>query len=306
LTDDAAARPGRWRLGSAWMLVAGVLLAGMGVFAKIGSQQFSSAELVFYRSLLSALMVMGVVRSRRLPLATPHWKMHLLRSLSGFTGMMLLFYVIGVLPLATATTLNYTSPLFLVLLTALLLRQRIRIGLLVAAALGFVGVVLLLRPTFSANQTTAGLLGLASGLFGGMAFFSNRQLGLLGEPAWRVVLYFSLLGTLGAGLLAACTGFHAIGLHGALVLLGLGSCAVLGQLAMTQAYSEGEALTVGSLAYSTVVFTVLASAVIWGEQLPLGSWLAMGLIIASGVLAMRVPAAAAAATPARQALAVND
>lgn len=292
-----------FRLGSAWMLVAGVQLAAMGVFAKLGSQHFSAAELVFYRSLLSALMVLVAVRSQGLSMATPHWKMHLVRGLTGFTAMMLLFYVIGILPLATATTLNYTSPLFLVVLTALVMRQRIPAGLVLAVVLGFVGVVLLLRPTFSANQTAAGLLGLASGFFGGMAFLSNRRLGELGEPAWRVVLYFSLLGTLGAGLFAAATGFHAFGLRGALILLGLGTCAVLGQLAMTQAYSEGEALTVGSLAYSTVVFTVLASAVIWNEHLSLASWFAMGLIIVSGILAIRVPAAAAAA---RAALEVDD
>ena len=285
-----------WRLGSAWMLVAGVLLAGMGIFAKLGSKQFSSAELVFYRSLLSALMVLAAValRHRGRSLSTPHWRLHLARGLSGFTGMMLLFYVIGTLPLATATTLNYTSPLFLVVLTALFMRQRIRGVLALAALLGFVGVVLLLRPTFSANQTMAGLLGLASGFFAGVSFLSNRQLGLLGEPAWRVVLYFSLLGTVGAGLFALATGFHAFGLHGALILLGLGTCAVLGQLAMTQAYGEGDALTVGSLAYSTVVFTVLGSAVIWNERLPLDSWLAMGLVIAGGVLAIRATPAAPA------------
>jgi S-adenosylmethionine uptake transporter len=113
-----------------------------------------------------------------------------------------------------------------------------------------------------------------------------------------VVLYFSLLSTLGAGLFAVCTGFRAFGLHGALVLLGLGICAVLGQLAMTQAYSEGDPLTVSSLAYSTVVFTVLASAVIWGEHLQLASWLAIALIIASGMLAIRVQTNSAAARTA--------
>ena len=284
------------------MLVAGLMLAAMGVFAKLGSQDFSSAELVFYRSLISVLLVLGVVRRQRLRLATPHWRMHLVRSLSGFAAMMLLFHVIGILPLATATTLNYTSPLFLVLLTALAMRRRIPGGLLPAAVLGFGGVVLLLRPSFSANQMGAGLLGLASGFCGGMAHLSNRQLGVLGEPAWRVVFYFSLMGLVGAGLLAAFTGFHAFGLRGALILLGLGICAVLGQLAMTQAYKDGEPLTVASLAYSTVVFTVLASAVLWNEHLSLGSWLAMALIIASGVLAIRVQAASTSSQLAPPAL----
>jgi drug/metabolite transporter (DMT)-like permease len=75
-----------------------------------------------------------------------------------------------------------------------------------------------------------------------------------------------------------------------LVLLGLGVSATLGQLAMTRAYRDGETLTVGSLAYSTVVFTTLLSILIWQEAVSITSWLAIALIIASGVLATRVTA----------------
>ncbi|MHB1199258.1 MAG: DMT family transporter [Polaromonas sp.] len=273
--------------GSLWMIVAGVLFAGMGVFVKLGLNYFSSSELVFYRSLFGVVLIFLVVRGRGLALYSANWKLHVWRSLAGFSGMMLLFYVIGILPLSTATTLNYTSPLFLVVLSALVLKERPKPGLVLAVALGFTGVVLLLRPTFNASQTVGGLLGLASGLFAGIAYLTTRHLGRLGEPGWRVVFYFTLVSTLGSGVFAWVGGFHAIGQAGLLVLPGVGICATLGQLAMTRAYREGDTLTVGSLAYSTVVFTTLLSILIWQETLPLSSWLAMGLIISSGVLATR-------------------
>ena len=285
-------------LGSLWMVVAGLLFAGMGVFVKLGTAHFTSAEMVFYRSLFGVMTVLAVVGARRLPVATPHWRLHVWRSLAGFGGMMLLFHVIGILPLATATTLNYTSPLFMVVLSTLVLQQRPRPGLVVAVVLGFVGVVLLLRPSFGAGQTTAGLLGLASGLCASVAYLTTTQLGRLGEPGWRIVLYFTAVSTLGAGILALAGGFHAIDGEGLLVLLGLGVSATLGQLAMTRAYRDGDTLTVGSLAYSTVVFTTLLGILIWQETVAVTSWLAIALIIAGGVLATRVTAQVTPAAPA--------
>lgn len=278
------------RLGSLWMIVAGQLFACMGVFVKLGGKYFSGAEMVFYRSLFGALVVFALVRANELSAYSANWRVHIWRSLAGLAGMLLLFHVIGVLPLSTATTLNYTSPLFLVVLGAVVFKERPKVWLVVAVVLGFVGVVLLLRPTFDANQSLAGLLGLASGFCAGIAYLTTRQLGRLGEPAWRIVLYFTLVSTVGAGVFSFVGGFHSVGLDGFVVLLGLGICGTLGQLAMTRAYSEGDTLTVGSLAYSTVAFTALLSILIWGEEVPAASWLAMGLIIVSGILAARVTA----------------
>lgn len=269
------------------MLVAGVLFAGMGVFVKLGLKYFSSSELVFYRSLFGVLSIFLVVRTRGLSVYSQNWKLHISRSLAGFAGMMLLFYVIGLLPLSTATTLNYTSPLFLVILSAVVLKERLKPVLVLSVVMGFVGVVLLLRPTFSANQTVAGLLGLASGFFAGVAYLTTKHLGRLGEPGWRVVFYFTLVSTIGSCIFAAISGFHSFGVAGLLTLLGVCIFATLGQLSMTRAYHEGDTLTVGSLAYSTVVFTTLFSIVIWQDRLPISSWFAMALIIISGVLAAR-------------------
>ena len=270
--------------GSLWMLVAGLLFAGMGVFVKLGGGHFSSPELVFYRSLFGSAAIFGVVLSKGQPVRSPYWKVHVSRSLIGLAGMLLLFFAIRELPLSTATTLNYTSPLFLVLLSAVVLRQRIRLATVVAVVLGFVGVVLLLHPAFSAEQTLGGLLGLASGFCAGVAYLTTKHLGSLGEPGWRVVLYFTLVSLLVCGVWTLVTGFHSFG------LLGLGVCGTGGQLCMTRAYHEGDTLTVGSLAYSTVVFTTLLSIVLWHETVPLSSWLAIGLIVVSGIAAVRTGA----------------
>lgn len=269
------------------MIVAGILFSIMGVFVKLGSAHFSSAELVFYRSLFGLLVIYLIILVRRVPIATVYWKMHLWRGLSGFFALMLFFYAISALPLATAITLNYTSPLFLALFTVVILKEKPGLLLILAIITGFIGVALLLRPTLHADQITAGLMGLASGFLAGIAYLNVKQLGALGESEWRVVFYFTLISTLGGGLWMAFHTFHAVTPHSFLILAGMGTTATLAQLAMTRAYRTGKTLVVGSLAYITVIFASLWGMVLWQEILSFGSWLGIALIILSGVISLK-------------------
>lgn len=270
------------------MLVAGLLFGGMGVFVKLGAPYFSHVELVFYRSLFGLLLSYAILRHQRDGIATRHWRTHLLRGISGSVALALFFYCITVLPLATAVTLNYTAPLFLTILTMLVLKDKFHLALTTAITLGFCGVVLLLHPTLQQEQLLPGLLGLISGILAGVAYLNVKQLGMIGEPDTRTVFYFSLTATVGSGAWILFNTIHPITLQGFAILLGLGSTATLAQLAMTRAYRTGKTLVVGSLAYSTIIFASLFGMLLWGETLPLSSWLGMALIIAGGVLSLRL------------------
>ena len=270
------------------MLAAGFLFGCMGVFVKLGAHYFSNTELAFYRSFLGLLMVYAIILQRGGSIATLHWGGHLWRSICGAIALLLFFYCITVLPLATAVTLNYTSPLFLTVLTMLVFKERFHAPLTFAIALGFAGTVLLLQPTLEHDQIIPGLLGLTSGFFAGIAMLNVRQLGLLGEPDWRVVFYFSLVASLVSGCAMLFDTIHPVSASGLLILIGLGGSATLAQLAMTRAYRTGKMLVVGSLSYSTVVFASMFGMILWGESLPLPGWIGMALIIAGGVLSLRL------------------
>ena len=271
---------------SSWMIVASLLFAIMGVFVKLGSAYFSSAELVFYRSAIGLLVIFAIVRVQKLPLATPHITAHVWRGLSGFFALMLFFYAISALPLATAVTLNYTAPLFLAVLLTVFLREKPSWEVIGALLLGFSGVVLLLRPSLPSDQVNAGLMGLASGLLAGIAYFNVSQLGKQGEPAWRVVFYFTVVSTLGAGAWMLFHTFQPVTWRQLPILLGLGISATLAQLAMTHAYRVGKTLVVGSLAYTTVVIASLLGILFWDEWLSTLSWIGMSLIVTSGILSV--------------------
>ncbi|HEX5363122.1 MAG TPA: DMT family transporter [Gallionella sp.] len=274
--------------GSLWMLLAGFLFGCMGVFVKLGATHFSHIELVFYRSFFGLLLVYAILRQQRVSLATKHWQPHLWRGLSGTVALALFFYCITMLPLATAVTLNYTAPLFLTIFTMLVFKDRFNLPLTCTIALGFCGVVLLLHPTLERDQLWLGLLGLISGFLAGIAYLNVKQLGMQGEPATRIVFYFSLIASIGSGAWMLFDEVHAVTAQGLLILLGLGGTATLAQLAMTRAYQVGKTLVVGSMAYSTILFASLFGMLLWNETLTASSWLGMALIVASGVLSLRL------------------
>ena len=266
-----------------WMIASCFLFACMGVCVKLASGAFSTGEIVFWRGLVSMLMMVGLAASRGIGLKTPHWKMHLSRSVSGSIALGCYFFAIGLLPLATAVTLNYTSPLFVALVLALFFGERLRGLAMLAILAGFAGVAVLLRPTLQPDQWLGALAGLASGALASLAYVSLRELGRAGEPEVRTVFWFSVM-TSAMGLTWALTGelHRPDGLQLA-TLLGVGLFGGLAQLAMTRSYRYGRTVVSANLSYATVIFASLFSMLLWDEIMPASSWLAVGLIVAGAI-----------------------
>jgi drug/metabolite transporter (DMT)-like permease len=281
-----------FKWGSLWMLVAAFFFAVMGVLVKIASNKFSSAELVFYRSLVGLVFIASYVAVNQLSLKTPHFKKQMSRSIIGFISMVMFFYAISELPLATAITLNYTSPLAMAAILTIALHEKPKKILLLAILLGFIGVTFLLKPNIHYGEFLAGGLGLLSGLLAGLVYVHVTQLGRAGEPDWRTVFYFSLVCTIGGGAWMLIHQFNPLSIKDVPILAGLGTCATIAQLAMTRAYRTGNPLVVGSLAYSTVVLASLFGILLWKEMLSIDRWLAIGLIISSGVMSVSASASA--------------
>ncbi len=298
-----------------WMLLAAFFFATMAVCVKFASAHFNSAELVFYRGLLGMLFMWLLARSQHVALATRYPGMHAWRSLVGVTSLAAWFYAIGKLPLATAMTLNYMSSVWIAAFLvggALLAWNPLRSDskpltqgpLVVTVLAGFVGVVMLLRPTLNPDQMFAGLIGLLSGLGAAFAYMQVMALGKLGEPEARTVFYFAVgsavaggLGMVVAGTSPAPTADHW---QHWLWLIPLGLLASLGQLCMTRAYSHGATLVVASLQYSGIVFGSLYSVLLFDDDIPLIGWAGMALIVASGVGATALRARAVPKAPAEE------
>ncbi|WP_258869252.1 DMT family transporter [Aquitalea aquatica] len=276
----------RGQLGAGWMVIAAAFFAWMGVFVKAGAQHFNSIELLFWRTLIGTVILGVGIRWRGLSLSTPHWLGHIKRSFVGYLSVSALFYALTHLPLSTAVTLNYTSSLFFSLICVVKLKDKLSRSAALALGLGFLGIVLLLRPTFSSEQWLAGVIGVLSGVSAGFAVFQVRELGQMGEPSWRVVFwFFAIASVFGFLWLLLGPGFSPVHAANVSSLLGVGVCGMLGQLAMTMAYKEGRKYLVASFAYLTVVFSALLGVWLWGDALGSDALLGMGLIVGAGILA---------------------
>ena len=269
---------------SLWMLVASFLFACMGVCVKLAAATHTAAEIVFYRSFVSLLLMFALIRLRGVSLATPHWRWQLSRGVVGFLALSAYFWAISLLPLATAVTLNYTSAIFLALLLALTGWSDNR-GMMLSLVAGFMGVIMLLQPSFGSDQWLGGLIGLGSGMLAAMAYFSVRQLGRLGEMESRTVFYFSLVASVCSLLWLLFSEVRPVGIADGLLLVGTAIFATLAQLAMTRAYARGQTLMAATLAYSTVIFSSIFGMLIWEEQLTSLAWAAMLMIVFSGIAA---------------------
>lgn len=284
MTSEAQSIPTKY--GSLWMLVAAIGFATMGALVKVGSAKFSSAELVFYRSLFGFAMIYGLIQAKKLPIQTRHIKKQVSRALLGFVSLLMFFYAIAHLPLATAITLNYTSPLFLAAFMPFMLHEKPKKILFLAIAVSFIGIILLLKPSFARENLLAGIIGLCSGLGAGLAYLHVKQLGNLHEPDWRTVFYFTLISTIGAGIWMLFDKVSSIEWQDLSVLMGLGASATIAQLALTRAYRTGKTLSVASLSYTTVVISTFFGVLFWDEHLSALEYFAIGLIVVSGVISI--------------------
>ncbi|MFM1979511.1 MAG: hypothetical protein RLZ68_776 [Pseudomonadota bacterium] len=287
-----------------WMVLASFLFATMAVGIKFASNSFSTFELIFYRGIVSVIFMGIVLRARGATLRTPVPMMHLWRSTIGVLSLSSWFYAIAHLPLATAMTLNYMSGVWVAAFIvggALLYGQSEKQGpLLGTVMLGFVGVVMTLRPTIDHNQLFAGVIGLLSGMGAALAYMQVTALGKVGEPEERTVFYFSvgttLVGLVGV-LFTDVTPWAEVRWQDAAWVVPIGILASLGQWSMTRAYRKGSTLVVASMQYSGIVFAVIFSLLIFGDKIAPMGWAGIAVIVTSGVLATILRSRAMPNTP---------
>ena len=271
------------------MIVAGFCFAGMAVFVKLGAEHFGAAELAFYRSLATCIVAFSALVVTGGSVRSNHTGTHLLRGIVGALSLVGYFYAVTRLPVATAQTLNYTSPLFLAIVTTVVMGEKFSPWLVAAIVGGFVGVGMLLQPNFASGSEGAALVGLLSGILASWAYLAVRTLGRLGEPDFRVVFWFGLVATVVCAVWQLTTStFHVVRLDTVWILLGLGGAGTIGQIAMTRAYRTGNTLVVGAYSYSTIVFAMVFGILLWNDRLTALEWAGIAVIIGSGIMAMRV------------------
>ena len=265
MTDLAAARPNFLTpntIGVLWMLLAVTALTGMFAIAKHLMTSLPILEVGLFRFFMSLLFYLpwlfsnglGVLKSER-PGA------HFLRGFFGATSLVAGIFAVHHMRLADATVLTFTIPLWSILFAALFLGEKIRLRRSLATAVGFAGVLIMVKP--QAGIEPAALVALLAAILATGAITTMKSLTRT-EPTERIVFYFLFYGTIFLGM-PAIYYFQMPNLAewGWLVLLGmLGSC---GQYFLTRAYGAGEMTIIAPFDFTRIIIAGLLGYFIFNE-----------------------------------------
>lgn len=245
----------------------------------------SAGEMVFYRSIFGLPVVLFWVLSNGGGLAvisTRRPMVHVWRCVLGVTGILLIFQGLRLLPLADATTIGFTAPIFATLLSIVFLKEKVGRHRWTAVVLGFVGVLVLVRPGSEGAPPLGGLLFALGGAFvAASVTVTLRQLGKT-EKATAIVFWFFVACALTGGALALFDG-HSHTWPVLAVLAAGGLAGGLAQLLMTTSLQHAPVSALAPLDYLQMVGAVVLGWLLLGDA-PTGATLIGAALIAGSGL----------------------
>ena len=283
------------RRGALYMVASALLFASMAAAVRVASRELPNAPIVFFRHFIMLVFLLPwLLRQGRHALDTGDFRGHLVRGLAGVSAVACYFYAIARLRLADAVLLNQSMPLFIPLVERAWLGNRIPPRLWGVLALGFAGLMLILRPGTGVFEPAA-LFGLASAVLASVAQVGIRRLTRT-EPVTRIVFYFGLVASV-VSLPPAVYWWKGPSPATWAVLLLMGVFATVGQLTLTRAYVHAPAASVGPFLYAGPVFAGLLDWLIWGRLPDALFVLGAIIVVAAATLALRLRSASPAPVP---------
>jgi len=231
-----------------------------------------SARFITGILVICGLAAMGFTRLK----AVNRWWL-VIRGLIGATSVYFFYRGIMMLGLGKGTILNYTYPIFAALFAPLILKEKISWDVLVAAAVSFFGIWLVVSPGPISSISIEDLLALLGGVLSGVAVVAIKKLRETDTP-FIIYLAQCVFGLLVVGWPTATSSFAFAGIEW-LILLGIGVLATGAQLTMTWAYKHVPATEGSLLAFLTPVINVLLGVLIFGETMHASTWIGSALVL---------------------------
>ncbi len=287
----AAANPYR---AIALKVISVLLFVIMASFIKAASAEVPPGQTVFFRSLFALPVILGWLAVRgelRTGLRTRNPLGHLWRELIGTTAMGMSFAGLAILPLYEVKAIQYAMPLFVVILAAIVLGEKVRKVRLTAVGMGMVGVLIILWPRLSAFTggdeiepvlAMGALIVLTGSFCAALAQVFVRRL-IETEDAAAIVFYFSMTATL-LSLMSAPFGWVTPSGQTLAYLLGAGLVGGTGQILLTSSYRYGDASVIAPFEYSSMLFAVAIGLIFFDEVPTVQMLVGASIVIAAGVL----------------------
>ena len=242
---------------------------------------FNAFELVCFRSIGTLIFTTPYLLHHRIPILGTHKKLLFTRSLVGFISMSMFFLSLHYLPVGSAVTLRYLSPIFAAVFSIILLKEKIAPIRWLFFFIAFSGVVILKYVDIQINFIGLGFI-LISALFGGLVYVTINKIGDK-EHSYTIVNYFMIFNVIVGGFLSLFD-WTTPTKEDILPLLSLGIYGFFGQLYMTKAFQTSDVNKVAPIKYLEVIFTVMIGVSFFNETYPLFSLIGIGLIILGLIL----------------------
>ena len=264
-----------------WILLSGICSVMMNVLIRIAAQEMHPFEVAFFRCLFGLLFVLPwIVKGGAAQLRPRRMGFYLLRAAIGLVSMATWFYGITVVPLATATAVAFTGPLFATLAAVLVLHEVVRLRRWSAVVLGFVGVLAIMRPGNERLDANLLIL-LLSAATGAMNNITVKFLARTERPS-TIVAYFMIYLT-PLSLVPALFVWRTPDLSTFGALAGLGCLGTIAHISVARAYAAADASACAPFEFARLPFAALIGFLWFGEVTDLWTWVGAAIIAGSAV-----------------------
>ena len=269
-------------VGIGLITLAMAVLSAMDAVVKWLATDYPTIQLMFFRSCFAFLPLAPLIlrAGPAAALRTGNLPAHALRSVFGLGALGCFFWSLVYLPLADAAAIAFAAPLFVTALSMPILGEAVGLRRWSAVGLGFLGVLVMVRPGVGVFQPAA-LLPLAAALFLSLMVLYVRKLTRT-ESDTAIVFYYTLVCTLVTG---AIVPFFWVTPDPTdlLLLISVGVLGGIGQILLTAAYRRTEASILAPFDYTAMAWAVLFGFLVWNELPAINIWIGVAIVIASGV-----------------------
>lgn len=276
MTDNA-------RKGILFALATALVGSTAGAAGKLAAQDLNTPMIIFVQySICLFVMLPKLVQQGTNSLATQHWKTHLIRGAGGWISFFAFYAALADIPLVDATLLRNTAPLFVPLVVWLWAGVIIPKNRWIPLILGFIGIVIILRPgAGDSGLSIAYLIGLSSGALLAVSMVGTRLLSRSDSSGTIMFYYFALSLVLSTPL--ALLNWQPIPLQSWPYLLYIGLSIFIAMWLYTKAYSYAKPSIVSPISYFSVVFSGLIGWGIWGHVPTTITIIGIAIVICAGI-----------------------
>ena len=250
--------------GILWALLATGLFATVAAMAKVAVTEYHVLQILFFRQMVVLLSSVPTI-SRDFPqaLKTKHPGLHAIRLLGAFVALSTSIWAVAVLPLTTAITLAFAQVFFVALLASWFLKEPVGIHRISAVLVGFIGVIVVMRPGVDGLFNIYALIPLAGAVGAAFAVISVRRLSQT-ESTATLLFYQAVFVGLLAGIPLIWL-WVTPDLFGLFFLIAMGVLATVGQWVGVKALRLGEASVIGNIQYTQLIYAAIMGYVIFDE-----------------------------------------